>query len=338
MSRKKQGSLSRQMAQRVRQFTKNNNTRRNALRACKSFDGWRREQGLSAAQVRADPAKAAQGWIDHCANRGLAPGTVKQYAAGICKGLGFGMQAVSYSRPVPTRSRSRGNSVDANLARAKESNAPVVQFQQVVGIRRAELESLRGGDTGIDESGHFCVIVRRGKGGKVQWQRVAPEHVAFVRNVMESVPPDAPVFGRGIDHDLDLHGIRAEHARSEYVRYATIASTPEGCAQLERELWARYTDPDHGCKAYTIACHRLEKAQRDGDSVRIEMYERQKTRLEKRFAREMRPGVYKLRGENRLYAAEHGRPLEYNRLALCAVSVFALAHWRNEVSAKYYLL
>lgn len=52
----------------------------------------------------------------------------------------------------------------------------------------------------------------------------------------------------------------------------------------------------------------------------------------------MRDGMYVLNGTNRQVALERGVPTEYDRLALMCVSVFALSHWRNGVTVKYYML
>ncbi len=43
-------------------------------------------------------------------------------------------------------------------------------------------------------------------------------------------------------------------------------------------------------------------------------------------------------GENKKLAIQKGLPTEYNRLALMAVSVFHLSHWRLDVTVSNYLL
>ena len=49
-------------------------------------------------------------------------------------------------------------------------------------------------------------------------------------------------------------------------------------------------------------------------------------------------GIYYLRGLNRKLALEHNLPVAYNRLALMAVSVFHLSHWRLDVTVCNYIL
>ena len=48
-------------------------------------------------------------------------------------------------------------------------------------------------------------------------------------------------------------------------------------------------------------------------------------------------GVYKLRGANRKKALADGLPVEYDRLAVFAVSVFHLSHWRLDTLTNYLL-
>ncbi|MEG2200131.1 MAG: hypothetical protein RRY25_07600, partial [Anaerovorax sp.] len=49
-------------------------------------------------------------------------------------------------------------------------------------------------------------------------------------------------------------------------------------------------------------------------------------------------GQYHLRGKNRELAVEAGFPVAYDRLALMAVSVFHLSHWRADVTVDNYIL
>ena len=49
-------------------------------------------------------------------------------------------------------------------------------------------------------------------------------------------------------------------------------------------------------------------------------------------------GNYVLRGHNRELALKNGLPVSYDRLALLAVSIYHLAHWRHDVTVANYLL
>ena len=49
-------------------------------------------------------------------------------------------------------------------------------------------------------------------------------------------------------------------------------------------------------------------------------------------------GTYWIRGANRRKAQENGLAVGYDRLAVMAVSVFHLSHWRCDVTIDHYLL
>ena len=93
---------------------------------------------------------------------------------------------------------------------------------------------------------------------------------------------------------------------------------------MRQQLWARFCDPAVGNKSWLTAKSK-------GNIARMK-------KKEQEFAAEMADGVYRLRGANRQAALLKDRPLEYDRLALCCVSVFALSHWRNEVIVKHYMI
>jgi hypothetical protein len=221
------------------------------------------------------------------------------------------------------KTKSLGRSERAQAAREKKSNQDIVRFQMMVGGRRAALSRLTGKCFVYDESGVPCVFFECDKGGKSHKQQIRPEDVEAVKAYFAAVGPDELLFPK-LDKDLDLHGMRSENARRNYQYYAQVASTPQGREQLRQQLWARYTDPEIGCKAWLIA---KEK----GDRSKMH-------KLEYRFRQQMADGTYYLRGANRQAAIERGRPVAYDRLAVLACSVFSLSHWRLDICAKSYLI
>ena len=293
------------------------------MHACRAFDSWRKDTGLSNKYVRDHPRDAVIQWAEHLRQTGIAQSTIHTMVAGTCCGLGIPSNGIAKHGTVMQKTKSLGRSERAQTAREKEHNVDIVRFQSMVGGRRAALERLTGCDFVYDESGLPCVRFVRDKGGKTHYQRILPEDVDAVKAYFDRCKPDERLFP-SIDHDLDLHGIRAEHARRDYEYYAEIARTPEGREQLRHQLWARYTDSEIGCKAYITA-------QANGGNARMQ-------KLEYRFRHQMSDGSYYLRGANRQAAIERGRPTRYDRLATMAVSVFALSHWRNDVTVKHYLI
>ena len=191
-------------------------------------------------------------------------------------------------------------------------------------LRQHARRRLTGADFGYDRSGNACVIFRQDKGGKDQYQVIMEKHIDAVKAYFDRCKPNERLFGK-IDHDLDLHGLRAEHSRRMYQHYHSgLCATPQGREQLRQQLWARYTDPEIGCKAWLLA-------KEQGDKSRMR-------KLEYRFRKQMEDGTYYLRGANRQAAIERGRPVEYDRLAILATSVFSLSHWRLDIAVKSYLI
>ena len=253
--RKNAGSIGSLMRSRVREHTRriSERTRRNYLLACKAFDGWRKEQGYSNKVISRAPQTYVEQWRDALAEADYSAGTIHTYIAGVCCGLGIPMTGITKTGTAADKRKSLGGCLRARKALERPENADIVSFQRMVGGRRSALQRLTGSDFVRDESGQWCVRLTRDKGGKNQLQRIAPEDVPKVKVYFDAAAPDGRLFPYKIDRNLDLHGLRAEHAKREYARYAQICKTPEGRAELRLQLWARFHDPAYGCKAWLTA-------------------------------------------------------------------------------------
>ena len=302
---------------------KSNHTRSNYMHACKSFDVWRKDAGLSNKYVRENSRESVVRWAVHLKTSGISQSTIHTMVAGCCCGLGIPSNGIVKHGTAMDKTKSLGRSERAQAARENKSNKDIVRFQSMVGGRRTALGRLTGNCFVYDESGCPCVLFERDKGGKSHKQRIRPEDVAEVKAYFDAVGPNERLFPK-LDKDLDLHGMRAENARRNYQYYAQIASTPQGREQLRQQLWARFTDSEIGCKAWLLA-----KA--NGDKAKMR-------KLEYRFQTQMADGDYYLRGANREAAIQRGRPTKYDRLSILATSVFSLSHWRLDICAKSYLI
>ena len=322
---KNRGSLGGEMRMRVNEHCKNlsNHTRSNYMHAVKAFDAWRKEAGLSNKHVRDHPRESVVQWSEHMKTSGISQSTIHTMVAGCCCGLGIPSNGIAKHGTAMEKTKSLGRSERAQAAREKKSNQDIVLFQTMVGGRRAALSRLTGKCFVYDESGCPCVLFERDKGGKSHKQRIRPEDVDAVKSYFDAVEPNELLFFK-LDKDLDLHGMRAQNARCNYQYYAEVASTPQGREQLRQQLWARFTDPEIGCKAWLLA-------QAKGDKARMR-------KLEHKFKKQMEDGTYYLRGANRQAALQRGRPIEYDRLSILATSVFSLSHWRLDICVKSYLI
>lgn len=185
-----------------------------------------------------------------------------------------------------------------------------VSLQRCIGIRRNELLKLRKNDFTYDESGHFCVVIRRGKGGKYQEQRILPEDVEFVKSFFDGTD-DYVISREEMKNKIDYHPIRAEHARKTYFYYLDkVNNNPEYRKTLEKEIIARWN--------------------------RLNL---DKNGKPKRFDKSQITGVHQLEKEEYVELAQKiNMPLEYDNLVAMYTSIFSLSHWRLDVTFYNYLL
>ena len=254
-----------------------------------------------------------QDYSDYLQMENYTASTIHTYLATVCVVFETNLGTIKK----PTRhvaDYTRGRNI-MNISSKNDLSNPmwsyIVEFQRRVGIRRDELKRLKGGDFGIDESGCFCVIVRRGKGGKCQYQRILDKDMEFVKAYFDAVAKDDYVFDRKyFDNDLNFHRLRAEAAKEYYrEQLKRIKEDPQYAGQLEKEI-----------------------------RVRWEKMNLTKKGKSKKFKEIEIRGVYTLRGKNRELALKKGLPISYDKRALLATSIFKLSHWRNDVTIASYML
>ena len=234
----------------------------------------------------------------------LSPSTIHTYLAGICRIWGVDMASIRKPiRHVADNTRSRGvKAVDKRRDAQREASPDLYDLAELIGLRRREYQRLTGGSLINDESGHPCVCVK-GKGGKIQYQRVLDVDIEVICDFFAQYDPDQLIFTkRELNNKIDLHHLRAMQAQRAYRYYLRDCQTEERRAKLAAEVEARFLANG------------------------------------KKWDPELIQGTYYLRGLNRKFALDHNLPTAYNRLALMAVSVFHLSHWRLDVTVANYML
>ncbi len=291
----------------------------------------------------------AQEFADHLSEKGYAPSTIKTYIAGVCQGLKLDMGTIKREK---VGAPSKGRDKKANPQGKKEATQPrfaqSVILSKATGLRRNELRNLKISDLRQDESGKWCVFVEHGKEGKEQWQRILPQDYDRVLEIFRKskqayiasgIAPDRmPVLAPDQTRNkIDYHAYRRTHAQDTINYYTQLASTPDGRNQLVKELVDRW-NRHHSANPKTRKDGRErfnELIYRDGDKY----VAADKRSPAVRYLKEIyRPGKYILRGENRSRALRDGWPISYDRIALKCISVFHLAHWRDDVTIKHYML
>lgn len=282
---------------------------------CKLFAAFCKEQGVKRPdQLQGREKELLQEYEKELEASGYSAATIHRRLAAPCKATGISMSEIEKPKRTSgkiTRSRNEKANRQGKREIEDERYSRLVTFQKAVGIRRAELARLTATDLTEDESGYLCVNVSRGKGGKRQLQRLLPEDEGTVLEIFQNADPEHKLFSKEeMQNKIDLHRLRREHAQRAYKYYADrLKNEPGYKYELRKELAARYRE-----------------FHRPGDS-------------NKRFLHDiMNEEPYRLRGENRQKAIEQGKETEYNRLALMAVSVLHLSHWRPGVAVVNYLI
>lgn len=278
------------------------------------FANWCKEQ--YGCRMLEECSAHVQDYADFLVAQGKSPSTIHTYLAGICRICGVPLADIQKPiRVVAENTRSRGmKAVDSRTDSSREASPRLYDFACIAGIRRAEYLHLTPEDLVEDDFGHPCVLVRKGKGGKRQLQRILPEELPAIKVVFDAPADEQHLFSRDeLKNKIDLHHLRAQRAQKMYRYYLDRIETETGYrAQLISEIRHIWEQDDEARKSNGYRA--------------------------KRWSDMKVTGNYVLRGNNRKLAQKHGLPLQYDRLALLAVSVFHLSHWRHDVTVANYLL
>ena len=257
-----------------------------------------------------------QDYANYLTTSGKTPSTTHTYLASICRVFDIPLSDINKPiRVVAHNTRSRGaKAVDERKDAGRDASPRLYDFASIVGIRRNEYLHLRPDDLVSDDFGHPCILVRKGKGGKRQLQHILPEELPAIKAVFDAPADEEHLFSRDeLNNKIDLHHLRALRAQQMYNYY------------LERIR----TETSYREQLIAEIKHTWEK----DDEARVENGYRPKRWTDCKVN-----GNYVLRGHNRELAQKHGLPVSYDRLALLAVSVYHLAHWRHDVTVANYLL
>ena len=286
-------------------------TRKVYLRYNSYFCFFLKMKGYSNRYVRKNYKIVVQEYADYLCAMGYAATTIHNYLTPVCGCFELNMSEII--KPIRYTANINNRRGIKNERGQREENmekyARLVSFQKVVGIRREELKDLNKVDFVIDESGYYCVVVKRGKGGKYQLQRIHPDFEELIRSYFDGTE-DRVFSKREINNAINLHKYRAMLASEMHYYYLEICKTAEGREKLKAEIIKRY-------KLYNMNAK---------DNAKLAKFKKQME------------GTYYVRGGNKKFAIEKGKPIAYDKTAIMAVSVFHLSHWRNNVAIQNYIL
>ena len=246
-------------------------------------------------------------------NKKYSASTIHLYLSGICL-YHDDIPLSSIRKPIRhiseyKRGRAGARTIERNR---NDLNNPkflhLVDFQRVVGLRRAELKRLTGDCLIHDEIG-WGILVKSGKGGKRHIQRIfIKEDIELVKKYFQDKKPEEKIFqAKEFNNDLNLHYLRAKNSQRYYDYYVEQLKDPKRKEELIQALIYTYELPGKNGK-------------------------------KKRFNHKLIEGKYRYRGENLKKAKELGLPTEYDRLPALLCNVFQLAHNRISVGCQSYFL
>lgn len=150
-------------------------------------------------------------------------------------------------------------------------------------------------------------------------QYILPKDIALVKQTFSGIGENEPVFSdTEMNNQINLHALRAQHSRDSYFYYLNKTQQSPKIKQALKNLLIERWEEGH------------QKLKNESQSK----YERQR----RNFIYDLRDEAYILRGSNKSKAVAYGMPIVYNRLALMAVSVLNLSHWRLSVTVTNYIL
>ena len=238
--------------------------------------------------------KYANEWLQAQVDRGLSAWTVQLEAKALGKLYGIQPDDENYFKP-PKRNRedikrSRGDRVrDRHFS--KTNNDELIKFCRGTGLRRSELEELRGKDlvtraqieveisrleaipaerrTPADGKrlsmlqdtrlfqGEYFTFVRNGKGGRMRLSPIIGKNTEQIVERISSTPPEEKVW-QHVHKSADIHGYRAEYATAIYKAHArAIKEIPYD--RVNRGTGRRYQSDVYVCRK-DEAGKRLDKA------------------------------------------------------------------------------
>jgi integrase len=160
----------------------------------------------------------AERWVQSTIDRGLSAYTVKLEVASLAKL--YGCKSTDFDIKTPARRRADIKRSRGGAARDKHfsvsNNQDLITFCKCTGLRRAELEQIRGTDL-IEQEGKLCLDIKRGaKGGRL---RVSPvvgseEEIETVKRLCAQAG-ESKVFPNPSEN-ADIHSFRSAYATRIY--------------------------------------------------------------------------------------------------------------------------
>lgn len=196
---------------------------RSYLKHALYFAQWVKEQPIDVTlghkpRTLEEARPFVEKWLQSNIDRGLSAYTIKLQAATMGKLYGCHIQAFDIKTPARSRAditRSRGEKVrDKNFNESKHED--LVTFCRCTGVRRAELEQIRGTDLRMIDGKYYLDITRATKGGRPRTSPVmaSDEEMKIILELTQKAG-SGKIFDYISTH-ADIHGYRSQYATRVY--------------------------------------------------------------------------------------------------------------------------
>lgn len=212
---------------------------------CKYFAKWIQDKHPECTTLKA-ARKHANEWLQERVDQGLSAWTIQTEAKAIGKLYGIQPGDKDYFDP-PKRHRAEIKRSRVDVARdrhfSQTNNDELIKFCQGTGLRRSELEKLKGGDlmtrTQIEQelqrtpaaaprahvlqdalalNGDYFLFVK-GKGGRERISPIIGKHIDQIVGRIQETAADKKVW-QHIPTKADIHGYRGDYATAIYRAHA----------------------------------------------------------------------------------------------------------------------
>jgi len=160
-------------------------------------------------------------YLEYCQARGDSTYSLNTYAAAITKVTGITRDKIGFQFPTRKReniTRSRG--VSKSELKINISNySDVIALCKACGLRRREAQSLLWKDIIVTEK-DITIHVRNAKGGRPRTVKANKTYEPQLRKVIQQKgahKPDEHFIDYKIPKNIDVHGLRAEAAKTLYM-------------------------------------------------------------------------------------------------------------------------
>lgn len=211
-----------------RQYIYSWGTYRTYLQQCCQFARWckaaAKEDGSRQPRSLEDCRQYVIQYIEHLQQNEYSAYTQKLVLSALCKlyseypaeGHPFDLQEMPGARHRADITRSRETVIrDAHFS--EENNRDIVTFCKCTGLRRAELQQIRGVD--LDVNTNTLMVYRGTKGGRIRMVPVtgSPEELETVRHLATAAGNDK-IFEH-ISSAMDVHHYRSVYCQRVYDQY-----------------------------------------------------------------------------------------------------------------------